>query len=290
MIHWITTTLLLIPFLLTAQSGGTTLDEYRYLTKGYAYQKSMGLDASKEGYLLKDLAPANTETGFIALYKNGQQQARGILLILQKNKVQPTYLCLPNNQADESVVQLQQTDLQALTDPALKNEYQLALQQLAFYVLESAEQNNGTAFAKTETGQQPLQQKGIAQEANAAASAATITAEDQIQTYDFQDKAASTEAPETGTNTAVAFTMDEHMVQRTVLKAPVIEGNFTANGKVAIKFCVDVNGDVSSAKFTQLGSTTFNEALIEQARAAVLKAQFAEAAAEGCGKVVFHFQ
>jgi hypothetical protein len=285
MIHWITTTLLLIPFLLTAQSGGTTLDEYRYLSKGYAYQKSLGLDASKEGYLLKDLAPANRETGFIALYKNGEQQVRGILLILQKNKAQPTYLCLPNNQADESILQLQQADLQQLTDPVMKKWYQQALQQLAFYLLENTEQN-GSAFAKTETEQQTFQQKG--KETKTAVN--YPTPEDQVQTYDFQTKAAAPEDSETSTPTSVVFTMDEHMVQRTVLKAPIIEGNHTAKGKVAIKFCVDVNGDVSSAKFTQLGSTTFNEALIEQAKAAVLKAQFAEAEEEGCGKVVFHFQ
>jgi hypothetical protein len=285
MINWITTTLLLIPFLLTAQSGGTTLDEYRYLSKGYAYQKSMGLDASKEGYLLKDLAPSNTETGFIALYKNGEAQVRGILLILQKNKAHPTYLCLPNNQTDESVVQVQQTDLQLITDPALKKEHQLALQQLAFYLLENNGQND-TAFAKTESGQQPFQQKGISQGTKTATN--PTAPEEQVQNYDFQDKAVNSEAPEP--YVSVAFTMDEHIVQRSVLKAPSIEGNYTAKGKVAIKFCVDVNGDVSSAKFTQSGSTTFNEALIEKARAAVLKAQFAEAAEEGCGKVVFHFE
>ena len=41
--------IILLPTFVFAQEG-MTLDEYRYLTKGFAYQKEMGLDASKAGY------------------------------------------------------------------------------------------------------------------------------------------------------------------------------------------------------------------------------------------------
>ena len=37
---------LIFPVILLAQSE-TTIEEYKYLTKGYAYQKEMGLDGIK---------------------------------------------------------------------------------------------------------------------------------------------------------------------------------------------------------------------------------------------------
>ena len=75
--------LLFFPIMLLAQSE-TTLDEYKYLTKGYAYQKEMGLDGGKEGYAIKSLFTASNGIEFRSLLKD-KAEMKGILVILNAN-------------------------------------------------------------------------------------------------------------------------------------------------------------------------------------------------------------
>jgi hypothetical protein len=55
---------LLMSFSLFAQEG-TTLEEYRYLSKGYLYQKELGLDIHKNGYSVKTIFTTSKDAQLI---------------------------------------------------------------------------------------------------------------------------------------------------------------------------------------------------------------------------------
>lgn len=289
--NWITTFLLLIPFLLSAQNG-TTLEEYRFLSKGYAYQKSMGLDASKTGYDIKAIGPLADDVEYIGLYIAGQSTPQAILLVLQSNTAEPTYLCIPNNLAINRVMELHEIDRQQITDSNVWKIYDKAMRQLTFHLLGKDNSLSNTALAET------LIEKPVSGEVNELEKTkieepilitSGVTADSPVTEYDFTQKGSS-KIESTDINTSVVINLDEQLTQRGVLQAPVIKGKYAAKGKVAIKFCVDKNGDVSSAKFTQLGSTTFNKALINKSIEGVKESTFAKSENIECGKVVFHFR
>ncbi|MFK7808808.1 MAG: hypothetical protein AB8F74_13475 [Saprospiraceae bacterium] len=275
--------LLLIPVVAMAQDG-TTLEEYRYLTKGYAYQQSMGLDASKEGYVIKPLAAPTAETEFIGLYKNGFTKVQAVLLVLQRDTETPIYVCIPNKAAPKTVKDLRKRDLQQLSEPKLKAQYQLALEQLVMVLLNET-QNAPLTFSMNEAPMERSDGGTFTTKGISSYEENTNTSRLEVYDLDSEDVVASG-----AINESVAVTLDQELVDRGVFNPPVIKTNYEAKGKVAIKFCVDAEGNVSSAKFTQLGSTTFNSSLIELAKQSVREAQFAKGKINDCGKAIFHFK
>lgn len=77
---------------------------------------------------------------------------------------------------------------------------------------------------------------------------------------------------------------------RGVLSSPKISDRSQQAGKVVIEVCVGPAGNVTSAKYTQRGSTTSAETLKALARSNALRYKFApSSASEQCGKITYEF-
>ena len=78
---------------------------------------------------------------------------------------------------------------------------------------------------------------------------------------------------------------------RTLLHAPEINDNTQKQGRVIINICVDKNGKVQSAEYTQKGSTTTDSHLISLATKSAKKYRFSESQVEEqCGEVIIDFK
>ncbi len=78
---------------------------------------------------------------------------------------------------------------------------------------------------------------------------------------------------------------------RGVLFEPEINDNSQKTGKVVIKVCVDKNGKISEAKFTQRGSTTTDNYLVNVATKAAKEYQFTASDIETqCGSITIEFK
>lgn len=78
---------------------------------------------------------------------------------------------------------------------------------------------------------------------------------------------------------------------RKVLEVPAVSENSQKTGRVVVKVCVDSNGRVTSAKYTQQGSTTLDPQLIKLAEKGAAKYLFSSAPIESqCGSITFDFK
>ena len=79
--------------------------------------------------------------------------------------------------------------------------------------------------------------------------------------------------------------------ERGVLFEPEIDDNSQKTGTVVIKVCVDKNGKISEAKFTQRGSTTTDNYLVDVATKAAKQYQFTPSDTETqCGNITIEFK
>lgn len=77
---------------------------------------------------------------------------------------------------------------------------------------------------------------------------------------------------------------------RGVLASPKLNDRSQLDGRVVIKVCVGPDGSVTSADYTQIGSTTSAEQLVTLARKNALRYKFATSdAAVQCGKITYEF-
>lgn len=80
------------------------------------------------------------------------------------------------------------------------------------------------------------------------------------------------------------------LAKRGVLYEPEIIENSQKSGTVVIEICVDEKGDVTTAKFTQRGSTTTDKSLVDVAIAGAKKYKFSASEIEKqCGTVTVNF-
>ncbi len=78
---------------------------------------------------------------------------------------------------------------------------------------------------------------------------------------------------------------------RNVLSAPRITDNSALEGTVVIAVCVDANGSVVSADFTQKGSTTSNSTLVNLAVSNARKWKFSTGDVDmQCGTMTYRFK
>lgn len=85
--------------------------------------------------------------------------------------------------------------------------------------------------------------------------------------------------------------MGEGLTGRGVLYEPVFKDNSQKTGRVALTLCVNAQGSVISAKFTQKGSTSSDSYLIDLAEKTALKYKFATSTTEKqCGTVIIEFK
>lgn len=117
----------------------TTLEEYKYITKGYKVQVDSGLDM-KKGYTLENLGGwefpyTDTETGiefnrsvnFNALYRGKKFCA--IMAVYDKSDSDLTYyFCIPHSKSDDSIWKLALADFQtAFTQSESKDAYYVCI-------------------------------------------------------------------------------------------------------------------------------------------------------------------
>ncbi len=289
--------LFLSPTLLLAQADqttGTSLDEYRFLSKGYAYQLQMGIDPFKEGYDLKTIASSKKEVKYIGLYESNTSTPKGILLIFKSGSEEPTYICLPNNQANQRVWELYEMDRKAIVDPNIWESYDAAMRDLAFQLMGSAPASLEPSQVEAPPTEYAAIDKEPAPEVKKKEEIKEEAEPDKLVVKGVNSKVEKQDTKEVSTeeiNPDVNITMDSDIVNNGVVKAPVVRGLYSGRGILVIKFCFDQNGDVIEARYTMGGSTTYKENLKQMALESVRKAKFAPSSkSEQCGKATFHFK
>lgn len=278
------------------KATGTTLDEYRFLSKGYAYQIQMGVDPFKEGYDLKTIASSTNDVKYIGLYESDTSTPKGILLVFNVETDEPVYMCLPNNQANKRVWELYEMDRKAVVDPNIWESYDAAMRDLAFQLMGDtpSKQEIPTEFTVAENKTSSEGEKEDAKETVKEQEEESSEKQEKLVVKGVDSKVYE-EAEQTTSkeeiNTDVNITMDAYVVNNGVVEAPVIRGTYDGRGILVIKFCFDQNGKVTEARYTMKGSTTYKENLKQLALNSVRKAKFAASNSdEQCGKATFHFK
>ena len=274
--------LILLPIILLAQpEQGTTLDEYKYLSKGYAYQKEMGLGGEKNGYDVKPLLSASNGIQFFGLMK-GNGDFRGIIVVINPDSKKPIYLGLPTNDASPKVKKIAEEDAKEKLNLNAKEKYDKALLELAMQQLSGGE-TVVTYIGETEKNLKgnPVPPKNeMVDEYN---TVIPLTIDNEKMTERSGTTAMSTEI-----NHQVK--VNHNFSERTFVNPPVVRGQNPTTGTVVIKMCIDQNGNVKTAKFTQRGSTTFNKRMRNMALEAAKKVKFSAGLdAEQCGMITFIF-
>lgn len=83
----------------------------------------------------------------------------------------------------------------------------------------------------------------------------------------------------------------EGLVSRSVVSAPAINENSQKTGKVAVDICINQDGKVLSANYTQKGSTTTDANLVKVAEKAAKKYTFTPSiTTKQCGVIVIEFK
>ena len=290
---------ILFPIVLLAQNG-TTMDEYKYLTKGYAYQKEMGLDGGKSGYAIKLLYTASNGIDFQGLFSNENQKLKGVIVVLN-NQEKPVYLGLTTNESDAELKEMAEEDVREKLNLKSKEAYDKALMEFAMFQLSGER----VAIASTTTqkttkvtppaNEQVVEEYDVVQPLKANASKRMEEPTKELteksgasKTMASQKAKESTPVVSNEINNKVDTEHD--FVGRTFAKAPVVRGIHSKTGTIVIKMCIDKKGDIKTAKFTQKGSTTFEKDLRSKALRAVRKVKFsAGKEKEQCGTISFVF-
>lgn len=274
--------LLFFPIMLIAQSE-MTLDEYKYLTKGYAYQKEMGLDGGKVGYIVKPLFTASNGIEFRSLIKD-RTEIKGVLVILNGNSQSPTYLGLPTNASSKELKGLAESDARENLNLNDKEKYDRAILEFAMFQLDGGVATNyiGETEKNLKGDSTPLEEELVKEYS-------TIVPLRVTKTDQMTERSGVAKEKESPVNNQVIT--EANFKGRELLQPPVVKGQNPKSGIVVIKMCIDLEGNVKTAKFTQRGSTTFNKTLRNMAIEAAKKTKFSKGLdPEECGTISFKFQ
>lgn len=285
--------LLILPLGLIAQEG-TSLEEYRYLSKGYAYQQEMGLDANKAGYTIQTTYVASNEVKIVGMYKQFQTAPQGLLFIVDQKDSKSHYICLPNNQANERVQELFANDFRSIHQYEVKQKYELALREYLFASL--GQPTIGSAIPSEYS--LPQQDESFASSKTAVEEKEVLTSKggipDVSSYFPKQEPTRSQGNPVVQDNHFVSkasIKIGGHLSERNIKAAPSIKSAYASKGKVVLKVCVNQIGEVTSAKFTQRGSTTFNAELKHLALDSAKESLFVQSElVEQCGTISYHFK
>ena len=78
---------------------------------------------------------------------------------------------------------------------------------------------------------------------------------------------------------------------RGILNAPKVNDDFNKPGRIVLKVCVDSNGTVTEADFTQRGSTTTDSQLVRIAKRNAMKYRFSRGSMDKqCGTITYVFK
>lgn len=299
---------------------GTSLEEYRYLTKGYPYQEELGLDHTKEGYSFQTLHKDDA-LAFVGMYQNNDSAPRAVLAILRPGTKQAKYLCIPNGTAEADILKMYKQDRdRLLATTQARKQFEESSRMLIFKALsrpanvQSGYQGSGASSSlysrangapvnipapdanKTEI---ELTSKGIpvtpsSYDVPRSYNQENITAADMAQSKPAvlgQAAAPPLGANGIAINTRVQSSLEGQLEKRSLAQPIQVLEQHYSRGKVVIKVCVDGQGDVVTAKFTQRGSTTFDKKLKNIALKSARNAKFSQSTfAEECGYIAYSFQ
>lgn len=287
--YFLTITLTLFAFILVAQSG-TTLDEYRYLSKGYAYQLKMGLDPTKKGYDIRQNYTAKNEVNIMGLYQVSDQKLKGLLLEVVDEKRKTHYWVVPNPQSDPKVLQLYERDSQQHSHKKVHAKMLQAKDEYLFMLAANRLQTNQSPLVSADTQTtnsqltvSPTPRPPTTYDDFPAAKKEEFTAKGGTSLRTQENASALNGSTVTGQ-------LNARLKVRNILVKPYTQNTTLAKGKIMIKFCANPEGVVTYAKFTQRGSTTLDSQLKALALAAVRKMRLAPSSSEeDCGTVSFNF-
>ncbi len=276
---------LFLPLSMLAQEG-MTLDEYRYLTKGFAYQKEMGLDASKAGYTIIEKRSID-EVRIISLTKETLTIPQGLLFIISQKGQKDNYICLPNNQADARVKELFQVDQQNITNYQVRKKFHQAVQHSLFETFVNHQKTAvpHTSLKNQENSSPTIKAPQIIEEQVTSKGAIPDDYDRSLSVKNAQQK--QKKSVNTNTQIKIGGALDE----RSLVVAPVILEEHYQKGLVVIKICVDESGAISQAKYTQKGSTTLDKRLKELALNSAQETIFIKSdRPKSCGTITYHFK
>ena len=280
--NFINFVLLFFPIMLLAQSE-TTMDEYKYLTKGYAYQKEMGLDGTKEGYVVKKIFTASNGVEFRSLIR-GNSEVKGVLVILNMNAKSPVYLGLPTNNSSNELKVLAENDARGNLSLNDKEKYDHAILEFAMFQLDGGIATNyiGETEKNLKGNSTPPKEEMVEEYSNIV----PLRVGKKEQMTERSGAVASNDKP---INNNVIT--QSNFKGRSLIQPPVVKGQNPKSGTVVIKMCIDLDGNVKTAKFTQRGSTTFDKRLRNMAIEAAKHAKFSKGLdQEECGTITFKFK
>lgn len=288
---------------------GTSLDEYRFLTKGYTYQKEMGLDINKQGYTFKQLLTTADDIGFIGMYLNGQSAPQAILAMINRSSVKPIYIGIPNMLASVDVVKLYETDKsRLLNNNTLRQRFENGMRQLLFQTLgrqqQSADMSLATRSDTYDYSKGPeLSDKGIRVK---PAYTGRITEQKSIpSSYDNTgtaanynqpvDRSRDIDLPANNTskvvNKHVSASVGGDLKDRQLIAPIQVYQPHQQRGIIVIRICANDAGQVTSAKYTQKGSTTLSAGLKKIALENARQVQFTpDQSMTRCGFISYHFK
>jgi len=277
-------TFLLLPFFIFSQvSIGTNHDEYKYLNKGYAYQKEMGLDGTKQNYSLEDIFLASNGVNFKALY-NRESSLVGMIVEINLGSKNPIFIGLPTNDSSEEIHQMAEADQREKLNLNAKEKFDKAMQEFAMAQVGGGIKKNQMSISSrqnlktTTTPNEPIPTE--------YETISPLRVDKSIENSE-RPKGATVEEKGINNNVITNHTFKE----RNLLKPIVVKGEHPVNGTVVIKMCIDIDGKIKSAKFTQRGSTTMHPELRKMALSAAKKAEFSKGLdPEQCGVISFKFQ
>lgn len=96
---------------------------------------------------------------------------------------------------------------------------------------------------------------------------------------------------EEGISSEINVTIIEGIAGRKVVNRPKMMNDTQNTGRVAVRVCINDAGEVTSATYTQLGSTTFNLSLRKRAELWARSYRFvASNVILQCGTITFDFR
>jgi hypothetical protein len=281
---------LLMSFSLFAQEG-TTLEEYRYLSKGYLYQKELGLDIYKSGYKVQTLFTTSKDAQLIGLYEDGRNEIKALLVVIEEPGQTPIYICIPRGNSDERVLSLYNLDVQRLINVESRKMYDNAMQE---FLYSSLNNSMGTEQPTTLTPESyEMMSKSNSQAFNDASEDILVSkggTESVVMTESDKVTEQPVKEPAKPIMTQATATISGDVLSREIIVAPNVQTESDKKGSVAVKVCVDMDGFVLSAKYTQRGSTTLDKDLKKVAVDAASKYRFDKSERkEECGIITFQF-
>ena len=290
--------LFLMSFSLLAQEG-TTLEEYRYLSKGFLYQKELGLDIHKNGYTVKNIFTTSNNAELIGLFKDGQKNTKALLVVIDELGQTPIYICIPNSQSEERVLSLYNLDIQRLINVETRKLYDDAIQEFLFSAInnssEMMESSASTEMLSSAASTPSSSQVSPAEDilvAKGGTEAVMLNNESKVPAESVVEVPAETvvEEPAPKKFTQAQATVSGDVRSRDIVVAPNVQTESLETGTISVKVCVDMDGYVTSAKFTQRGSTTFDKELKKLAVDSASKYRFGKSdRREECGIIKFQF-